>query len=89
MGIPKVTKVQYKETIRPNMSCGTGYDEPSIYTLTLDDGSTVDKTLYDWYRPHEDTAREIKDICYGMPIMNPMDTFDMFLECWKNHVGIK
>lgn len=87
MKYPKVTKVQYKETIVPNMSCGTGYDEPSIYILTLDNGDTVEKTLYDWYRPYESTAKQIKEICYGMPILNPMDAFTMFFECWKEHLG--
>lgn len=87
--IPKVIEVRYKETIVPNMSCGTGYDEPSIYEVVLDNGEVLEKTLYDWYRPYEDTARNIKDICYGMPIMNPSDAFAMFLDCWKKHLGIK
>lgn len=89
MNYPKVTKVQYKRTIVPNASCGTGYDEPSIYSLTLDNGEVVEKTLYDWYRPYSETSKQIKDICYSMPILNPSDAFTMFLECWKEHLGIK
>ncbi len=71
------------------MSSGTGYDEPSTYEVVLDNGEIQEETLYDWYRPYEDTASDIKDICYGMPIMNPGEAFMMFLECWKKQVGIK
>ena len=87
--IPKVIEVRFKERITPNMSSGTGYDEPSTYEVILDNGEVQEETLYDWYRPYEKTAKDIKDICYGMPIMNPGEAFMMFLECWKKQVGIK
>lgn len=87
---PKTIKVKFKERIVPNSSCGTGYDEPSIYEIILDTGKSISVTLHDWYRPYESTSKEIRRICYEeVPVMNPADTFDMFLTCWKEQLGIK
>lgn len=89
MKYPSIIKVELKKVIRPNMSSGTGYDKPSIYVLTADTGETFERILENWYRPLEDTVRNIREICYNLPILNPMDTFYMFLECYKKEIGIK
>lgn len=84
MTIPRVTKIEHIETIRPNCSSGTGYSEPDIFKFYLDDGNTLTRMIDVWYRPMDVVAQTCKKLCYEeLPIGNPSDVFEWLLNYYK------
>lgn len=53
----KITKFKYIKTLRPNMSCGTGYSEPDKFHITCDTGYETDIWIDIWYLT-ESSAKE-------------------------------
>ena len=44
----KIVSFKYLKTFKPQGSCGTGYSEPDIFEVTLDNGSTINVTVDTW-----------------------------------------
>lgn len=84
----KIVGFTYLSTFRPNMSCGTGYSEPSQYEveIELSDGSRItEKVWIDlWYRPSESVYGEyregIKSLIKKYGIKNYDEAFYLFFQ---------
>ena len=85
-----VKEIQYRETIKPEGSCGTGYSEPSIFFFKGENEGVM-ITIDLWYCPAESIKRAflggIDWYCYEHPdfeIENINEAFDMFAKVVAN-----
>lgn len=81
--IASVKSVEYITTEYPNMSCGTGYSQPSKYKFTYDDDSSEIIKIDTWYVPNNLLRKAFNDgvlMCSSVGIDNPHRAFEMFLE---------
>jgi hypothetical protein len=54
----KITKFEYIKTLRPNMSCGTGYSEPDKFHITCNTGYETDIWIDIWYLTEDSAEKE-------------------------------
>ena len=97
-----VKKIEFIKKIRPQCSCGTGYGEPDVFDVILENG-IVKRVLIDmWYVPDElrrERFREqfnremwldLGDHVEEIYIENMDDAFDMYEhqlnEHWKERL---
>ena len=86
----KVTAFKYLETFKPHGSCGTGYSEPDIFDVTLDNGEIIKMTVDTWYRPADMIYGEFKSAIdwanghsyalIGNPIENLQEAYGMYVD---------
>ena len=86
----KITAFKYLKTFKPHMSCGTGYSEPDIFEVTLDNGSTINMTVDTWYRPANMIYGEFKSAIdwanghahalIGNPVENLQEAYEMYVD---------
>ncbi len=48
-----IKSIRYIGTMRPDMSCGTGYSEPDKFHVVYDTGLETDVWVDIWYLPEE------------------------------------
>ena len=86
----KITAFKYLKTFKPHGSCGTGYSEPDIFEVTLDNGSTINMAVDTWYRPASMIYGEFKSAIdwanghsyalRGNPVDNMQEAYEMYVD---------
>jgi hypothetical protein len=82
----KITKFEYKASIEPHMSCGTGYSEPDVFRVECDDGSVHTISIDIWYRTEEDSTQIFKDIMesrFEGKLENLDEAFEMYKDALR------
>lgn len=54
----KIISITFKEHIKPNMSCGTGYSEPDKFIVELDNDFKSYVLIDIWYKTKDTIKRE-------------------------------
>ena len=93
----KITKIEYIKTLRPNMSCGTGYSEPDKFKITCDDNlykndiwheDSFEKEIWIdiWYLTEDSAEKEfVKSIKRNFGnIENFPEAFEMYKEALRS-----
>lgn len=81
-----VKSITFIEHVVPKTSCGTGYSEPDIIGVELNDGSKATIKVDTWYRLQEDT-KEIftKALTQRIGLCSNIDeAYEMYLLAMKN-----
>lgn len=77
-----IKSIRYIRTMRPDVSCGTGYSEPDKFHVVYDTGLETDVWVDIWYLPEECVRsaffRGLYDAFHSLP-----DNLDEAFEMYK------
>ncbi len=86
MTMTKIKSITFIKHIVPNSSCGTGYSEPDMLGIELEDGTKTTIFVDTWYRPKNDTKQIfIKSLTDKVgECENCEDAYNMYLNSLKD-----
>lgn len=82
----KIIKFKYIKTLRPNMSCGTGYSEPDKFHIICDNGYETDIWIDIWYLTEDNAEKEfVKSLNekFGDSIDNIPEAFEIYKDALR------
>ena len=85
----KITKIEYIKTLKPNMSCGTGYSEPDKFHIICDTGYETDIWIDIWYLTEDSAEKEFVNSLkrkFGN-IENIPEAFEMYKNTLKTSLS--
>lgn len=77
----KIVKFEHFKRIEANTSCGTGYSEPDIWLVTLEDGTQRKVTIDIWYCPADFLKKQFKEgmSWAGFSDYNVDEAFELYI----------
>lgn len=87
----KIISITFKEHIKPNMSCGTGYSEPDEFIVEIEGIERTYSLYVDiWYKPtdkiKEEFIKSVKHDFYRLGDCENIDeAFEMYVTTMKEN----
>ena len=83
----KVISLKLRNHLTPNGSSGTGYSEPDLFDIRLENGSMTDLMVDIWYCPSFAIKNVFEEAVNEEFADNPIDNLDEMWDMYLNEIA--